>query len=155
MLNREKQDCAGLTFANLNAVPTLLAWMAIPHYHFLTERGDKESGSYYLPSSSVPVDLDDTAYRMGQVQGLITNRYQLADVLAGIGYTFIMTWVILYGLKVLRMIFRRTLAWGTGAGFEKLQKPERWKQEATPQYQWRKEAAAGSSPPAEQRPHAD
>jgi len=64
------------------------------------------------------------------------NRYQLLDVLAGFSYTLCMTTVILYGLKVVRFILRGK--WS--AGFKVLQKPGRWKLEAMPQTEWRREA---------------
>lgn len=56
-------------------------------------------------------------------------------MLAGFGFTFAMNIIILYGLKLLHMILRRTRS----AGFEKLQKSGRWKLEATPQNEWRME----------------
>lgn len=62
-------------------------------------------------------------------------------MLAGFGYSFVVSMVILYGLKALRMIRRRTLS----AGFDAIQKPGRWKLEATPQYEWRKETTRAPS----------
>jgi len=92
---------------------------------------------------------------MRQIQELTTNRYQILDVLAGFWFTFAMTIIILYGLKLLHMILRRTRS----AGFEKLQKAGRWKLEATPQNEWRRETVearpvprAGEAVVAEQHP---
>jgi hypothetical protein len=58
--------------------------------------------------------------------------YQIADALAGFTYTFCMTMLILYGLKVVRFIFRRK--WS--AGFKKPLKAGRMRLQATPQHEW-------------------
>jgi len=55
-------------------------------------------------------------------------------LLAGFGYTFVMTILILYGLKAMRSIIRGK--WD--AGFDVVQKEGRFELEALPQHDWRR-----------------
>lgn len=72
---------------------------------------------------------------------LLLPRYQIVDVLAGSGYTLVMSLLILYGLKALRMVLRGTRS----AGFDAIQKSGRWKLEAIPLHEWRKETKKATS----------
>lgn len=102
--------------------------------------------------SSLPFLERTSGVRVGlvlQIRSLRLNydahgihRYQIIEVLAGFSYTFVMTLVILYGLKLMRFTIRRK--WD--AGFE-VQKPGRWKLEAVPQHEWRGEVVRPTQAP--------
>lgn len=60
-------------------------------------------------------------------------RYQMLDAFMGLFYTFVTTLLILYGLKAVRSIFKRSWA----PVFKKAETERRWNLEATPQHVWR------------------
>jgi len=63
-------------------------------------------------------------------------KYQMLDAFMGFFYTFLVTLVILYSLKVVRSVFYKT--WS--AGFKEAQEEQgarKWKLEAIPQHTWK------------------
>lgn len=74
-------------------------------------------------------------------------RYQMLDAFMGFLYTFVVTLLILYCLKVIRSMYYR--AWS--AGFQEAQEgheARKWKLEAIPQHTWkRKDTAVISAAP--------
>ena len=67
---------------------------------------------------------------------LIFRRYQMLDAFMGLFYTLFTTLAILYGLKVVRSIWK----WKWAPVFQQADEDAKWKLEATPQHAWRETA---------------